>query len=95
MQEGNLLDWEQAEADIISAIFKLLQDFRDVTFEWVESHQDDNDNTPIEERELPVCLNIACDLGAKECMENCIARQPPAQDPWKMQKPHCSWEPTW
>ena len=39
-----------------------------MAFEWVPGHQDDDDDTPFEERPLEARLNIACDLAAKECL---------------------------
>jgi hypothetical protein len=59
---------EKAEYDTITAIFKLLEDFDNVAFEWVPGHQDDEDDTNFEDRPLEVLLNIACDLAAKECL---------------------------
>eukprot|EP00956_Cyclotella_meneghiniana_P015237 scaffold23138_cov41-Cyclotella_meneghiniana.AAC.7 len=46
--------------------------FKALNFAWVKCHQDDNDNTPFDQRPLPVRLNIACDSAATECMRNCI-----------------------
>jgi hypothetical protein len=61
---------EKAEHDIIVAIFKIIEEFEDVTFEWVQGHQDDDDDTPYEKRPLEVQLNIDCDNAAKECLRN-------------------------
>ena len=59
---------DKAEADIIAAIFRHLECFRDVTFCWVKSHQDEDDDIPFEQRPLPVRLNILCNKKAKQCM---------------------------
>jgi hypothetical protein len=66
--EGSLTALEKAESDIIKSIFANLKDFKSVIFLWVKGHQDEDDDTPIEKRPLPVRLNIACDTAAKKCM---------------------------
>ena len=48
----------------------------------IRGHQDDNDETNINDRPLPVRLNIQCDLAAKECLKNCMKptkRAPPLE----------------
>jgi ribonuclease HI len=71
---------EKAESDIIKSIFKILEDFTDTEICWVKSHQDDDDDTPYEDRPLEVRLNIDCDLAAKACLERC-------ENPTKRPKP--------
>jgi hypothetical protein len=72
LEKGNIstdtADLEKAEYDIITAIFKIIEDFTDITFKWVLGHQDDDDDTPYEERPLEVQLNIDCDKAAKVCL---------------------------
>jgi hypothetical protein len=65
-------DLEKAEYDIITAIFKIIEDFEDITFKWVQGHQDDEDDTPYEDRPLEVQLNIDCDKAAKLCLHSQI-----------------------
>eukprot|EP00956_Cyclotella_meneghiniana_P019828 scaffold34484_cov39-Cyclotella_meneghiniana.AAC.4 len=60
---------ERAESDIIQSTQKMMKDFKDLTIEWIRGHQDDNDEMNIDDRPLPVRLNIQCDLAAKECMK--------------------------
>eukprot|EP00956_Cyclotella_meneghiniana_P029982 scaffold74408_cov39-Cyclotella_meneghiniana.AAC.1 len=50
----------------------MMEDFKDLTIEWIKGHQDDDDETNFEDRPLPVRLNIQCDLAAKECLKNCM-----------------------
>eukprot|EP00956_Cyclotella_meneghiniana_P004884 scaffold6044_cov63-Cyclotella_meneghiniana.AAC.1 len=60
----------------------MMKEFKDLTIEWVRGHQDDNDETNINDRPLPVRLNIQCDLAAKECLKNCMKpkkRAPPLE----------------
>ena len=71
---------ERAESDIIQATQKIMKDFTDLTIEWIKGHQDEDDEMNIEDRPLPVRLNIQCDLAAKECLKNSIKpmkRAPP------------------
>ena len=73
---------ERAESDIIQATQKIMKDFTNLTIEWVKGHQDDEDDTELSERPLPVRLNIQCDLAAKECLRNSIKpskRAPPME----------------
>jgi hypothetical protein len=63
---------EKAEYDIIQAIFKIIEDFDDISFEWVQGHQDDEDDTLYEDRLLEVQLNIDCDNAAKLCLHSQI-----------------------
>ena len=73
---------ERAESDIIQATQKIMKDFTDLTIEWIKGHQDEDDEMNIEDRPLPVRLNIQCDLAAKECLKNCIKptkRAPPLE----------------
>ena len=73
---------EHAESDIIQATQKIMKHFDDLKIEWVKGHQDDEDDTALEDRSLPVRLNIACDLAAKDCLQNSIKpskRAPPLE----------------
>eukprot|EP00956_Cyclotella_meneghiniana_P037017 scaffold133838_cov26-Cyclotella_meneghiniana.AAC.1 len=73
---------EKAESDIIQATQKIMKDFSNLKIEWVKGHQDDEDDTELSERPLPVRLNIQCDLAAKECLRNSIKpskRAPPME----------------
>ena len=68
----SITDLEKPESDIIKSIKTMARTFKTLKFAWVKGHQDDNDDTPFEQRPLPVRLSIACDKAAKECMRNCI-----------------------
>jgi hypothetical protein len=70
-KSNDTADLEKAESDIITSIFKLLEDFEDTAFEWVKGHQDDDDNTQFADRLLAARLNIECDKAAKEFLKNC------------------------
>lgn len=71
-QEFTSSSLERAESDIIQTTQKIMKDFSNLTIEWVEGHQDDNDDVQMADRPLPVRLNIQCDLAAKECLKNSI-----------------------
>jgi hypothetical protein len=70
-RDNDLADLEQAESDIITSIFKMLEEFPDIAFEWVRGHQDNEDEIAFGDRPLEARLNIACDLAAKECLKRC------------------------
>ena len=70
--ELSMTDLDKPESDIIRSIKSMASTFKTLQFEWVKGHQDDDDETPFDERPLPVRLNIACDIAAKECMRKCI-----------------------
>eukprot|EP00956_Cyclotella_meneghiniana_P018817 scaffold31709_cov41-Cyclotella_meneghiniana.AAC.7 len=80
---------ERAESDIIQATQTVMKDFTDLTIEWIKGHQDDEDEMNIEDRPLPVRLNIQCDLAAKECLKNSIKPMKRAP-PFKGAKPTLS-----
>jgi hypothetical protein len=71
-RDNDSADLEKAESDIITSIFKILEDFPDIAFECLKGHQDDEDEIAFGDHPLEVRLNIACNLAAKECLKRCI-----------------------
>jgi ribonuclease HI len=64
----SLTDLDQAEADLIRSIRKLIIDFEDLTIAWVRGHQDDE--KPYSALSLEAQLNVDCDKAAKEFLQN-------------------------
>jgi ribonuclease HI len=64
----SLTDLDQAEADLIRNIRKLIIDFEDLTIAWERGHQDDG--TPYSALSLEAQLNVDCDKAAKEFLQN-------------------------